>query len=147
MWQNFPIRGCRAAFVQHWWIGGAFLRPCGIAVHSYSPKGVVTTIRWISSGCTLVWKNELVISRWLQIWPLAQSASMSSTWGRGYESRTMLEFSTWLSFTQWGKMVESIFGTRKEGEADDELEGRIHLASSWCFSKIHQASQYFQGFE
>ena len=92
MWQNFPMCSCSAEFIRCWWIGRAFFRPWGITVHSYSPKGVVTTVSGMLSGCTCVWKKELVISNLLQIFPLVQSVRMSSTHGRGYESSTVFAF-------------------------------------------------------
>ena len=60
---------CKAAVTQCWCIAGEFRKPMGITSHSYSPRGVVTAVRYTSSGCTLVWKNELVMSIALQILP------------------------------------------------------------------------------
>ena len=129
MWHIRPRYSRKAAVTQHWWIAGAFRRPIGIANHSYRPKGVVTAVKCISSGWTLVWKNELVISITLQILPFTQSARISSIRGSGWESVTVFEFKARKLFTRRSSMRVSALGTKKVGDACAELEGRIRPAS------------------
>src|ERR1700678_3086326 len=68
-----------------------------------------------------------------QIFPLAQSANMSSTRGRGHLSGTVFSFNWRYAQTQRGIGVGSAFGTMNEGDANCEEEGLIKLESRRCW--------------
>ena len=95
MWHFFPINVLKAAVMCCWCIAGAFFNPIGMTSHLYSPSGIVLAVRCTWSGCILIWKKLLVMSMVAQIFPLAQSLSMSSIWGRGWLSDTVFSFSWW----------------------------------------------------
>ena len=109
-----------------WWIGGAFFKPMGITTHLYRPKGV---------GHIQLRPD----------FPFPQLAKMSLTWGKGWTSKTVLEFKIWYLLTQWGISNLSAFGTMKAGEVCSEFDGHIPLASRCCWIRRAQASLYFCG--
>lgn len=88
------MNGLNAANIHLWCVAGAFLQPIGMTNHLYSPHGVVTAVRCVSSGWTLVWKKMFVMSILAHICPFVQSAKMLSTGGSGWLSGTILEFSS-----------------------------------------------------
>lgn len=95
----------------------------------------------------LVWKKLSVISNLLHIFPRPASARMSSIWGRGYQSDTILAFNAWKLFTQRGRTVLSVFGIRKEGEEYSEEDGRMRPASTFFSIDVCHASQNLRGQE
>lgn len=106
---------------------------------------MLTAVRCTWSGFILVWKKLLVISIIAQIYPLAQSLSMSSILGSGWESVTVFSLSCWKSLTQWGRTFRLALGTIKAGDAQGEEDRQILPASKCCWISICHASLYFCG--
>src|SRR5688572_1317162 len=67
---HFPMSPSRTYSITLIAVAGALVSPCSIILHAKDPNGVLIVLYFSSSGCTLIWKNQLhrsIVERYLAL--------------------------------------------------------------------------------
>ena len=92
MWHSAPSWPARIWFILRWKCSGALLIPKSSLLKAYLPSGVMNVVRLCDSSDSGICQKPQLVSNLLKIVAPASWACVTSTFGKGWTSRSTLSF-------------------------------------------------------